>query len=480
MTWPRVRFMAAPSSIAAVRYDCNDLQAAAPRRVVEFDPGVPTLQGDPDSIGQQWGFRSPSLVQRVKGTKAQALAALSALSKEQLRRTNWVMFQLSADTAPVWFKTYRTGYEPLSLERVDVDKTSGRQGRTPDAWEIRVPLVADAFTYGERVTASAVTVGSSLSATNPLQFALPALKGDASTALRVTLTPGTGDVRGVRLVCVCGDDTVVAPVVDIGSSDGFTAGTGTAAGTTSTAALGGSWRVVTIAAGSNNLLQRLSGTVTPPAGRYKVLAKVEATPQNSSTPNRYSFAFGQAVATVATYGTTSMVDTPAFDGTTADTFRGWVDLGEFTFPRNVTTPVDLAATQPPTTWYLKVGTPAGTAGTVRLDALKLIPVDGPTIRATTLLRTTLANSAYYLLSSAAYAMNWDGDTETTWKHTVSTGALLGDEPVYIQTGAYLVADPAAAQNLLITLPDGNASSATGTWSVVVSYYPRYLHLGDGS
>src|SRR4051812_35987491 len=128
-SWPLVKYVDAPATTATVRYDFNDQvpnPATGPaKKVTDFDPGVPTLEGDPDAVGQSWGFRSPSITHTIKATKAQAMAALSAVSREQLRRTNWLLFQPSAAQQPVWFKTYRTSYEPLSLDQVYVRVEGG-------------------------------------------------------------------------------------------------------------------------------------------------------------------------------------------------------------------------------------------------------------------------------------------------------------------------------------------------------------------
>jgi hypothetical protein len=341
-TWPLVKFVDSPSTSATVRFDCNDLNATASRRVVDFDPGVPTLEGDPDAVGQQWGFRSPSVTVRVKGTKAVALAALSALSKEQLRRTNWVLFQLSADTSPRWFKTYRTGYESLSLDRVDVDRTSGRQGRTPDTWEIRVPLVAEAFAYGARVNIPTVQiVQAPADLAGPTRYAmryvLPAIQGDAPTNLRVRITPAGGTsidfLAKWLLSCASGDATMAHAIADIGTGDGFTAGTGTGAGAASASYFGGSYRAVSIAAATPNLLNRLTGNLPAvPLGRYKISLRCTL-----PTPTTGRTLLAQMLLTSAgggaAYGPIARFD---LTGAPATVREFWLDLGDFSVPFGIT------------------------------------------------------------------------------------------------------------------------------------------------
>jgi hypothetical protein len=505
-SYPLVKFVDSPAVGATVRLDLNDAAAAASRRVeADFDLGVPTLEGDPDAVGQQFGFRSPRFTVQVKGTKANALAFVSALSKELLRRTNWVMFQLNAATSPVWFRTFRTGYQSLPLDRVFASSTTG--GNAPagyvDVWRVEVPLVADAFAYGARVTQSAVTVGNNSSATNPLRVVLPALKGDAQTGLRVAVNMA-GLASGSPeswLTAVIGADsgTVTDTVVDIGTGDVFTAGSGTSAPSTvgGTAYWGGSYRTVTISAAGGNLLERISGTLAaaPPPGRYKVLLRCQADPINVTTANRYSFAVGQDVNGEKLYASTVFIDTPVpVPSFNAPSFIGWVDLGEIPFPfGNTELPADAPTTAPAPTLSLKVGTPAGVAGTVRLDAIKLIPVSGPKIRKATFLNSKLitgvnpATIGYFGMALATTDTGtWDGDSDVMWGAVTASGVLRNGSPAH--KGGYPVADPSAAQNVLLSFPLSIPSSAgpnlstsvLSTWDVVVSYYPRFLHVGDGT
>jgi hypothetical protein len=452
-SYPLVKFVDSPAVGATVRLDLNDAAAAASRRVeADFDLGVPTLEGDPDAVGQQFGFRSPRFTVQVKGTKANALAFVSALSKELLRRTNWVMFQLNAATSPVWFRTFRTGYQSLPLDRVFASSTTG--GNAPagyvDVWRVEVPLVADAFAYGARVTQSAVTVGNNSSATNPLRVVLPALKGDAQTGLRVAVNMA-GLASGSPeswLTAVIGADsgTVTDTVVDIGTGDVFTAGSGTSAPSTvgGTAYWGGSYRTVTISAAGGNLLERISGTLAaaPPPGRYKVLLRCQADPINVTTANRYSFAVGQDVNGEKLYASTVFIDTP-------------VPVPSFNAPSFIGC--------------------------------------GPKIRKATFLNSKLitgvnpATIGYFGMALATTDTGtWDGDSDVMWGAVTASGVLRNGSPAH--KGGYPVADPSAAQNVLLSFPLSIPSSAgpnlstsvLSTWDVVVSYYPRFLHVGDGT
>lgn len=504
MTYPQVKFVDSPAVAATVRLDLSDGTATASRRVeADFDLGVPTLEGDPDAVGQVFGFRSPRFTVQVKGTKANALAFVSALSKEMLRRTNWVMFKLNAATSPVWLRTYRTGYQPLSLERVYGNTTTGGNASAgyQDLWRVEVPLVAEAFAYGALETIAATTVGQNSTSTNPLRIVLPTLKGDAPTGLRVAvnlagISPTTSPESWLIAAIGADSGTVADTVIDIGTGDVFTAGAGTAAGTAGATFWGGSRRVVTISAGAN-LLERISGTLAaaPPPGRYKVLLRCVGDAVSSSVANRYTFAFGTNVNGEKIYGPTVYVDTPQPIATFgAQFFMGWVDLGDFTFPFGGGGLPDAAsATAPAPTISLKVGTAGSIAGTVALDAIKLIPVDGPKVRHATCLVSKLISGVnitgpWYtgMQLAPSDTGTWDGDSETMWGTVTATGVLKNGAVSH--KGGYPVADPAAAQNVLLCFPMSNpfdsggqaATAVTNTYDVTVFYHPRWLHIGDGT
>lgn len=493
-TWPLVKFVDSPSTSATVRFDCNDRQLG--RTVASFDPGVPTLEGDPNAVGQTWGFRAPSIAQRIKGTKAVALAALSALAREQLRHTNWVMFQLDNATSPVWFKTYATGYQPLTLDRAYVRATDGGKVALPDTWEITVPLVAEPFAYGARVVLPTVTVANSLSASNSLRYVLPAIKGDAPTGLRVKITPqGAGGYGASWLVgCIAGETSMTDTVYDIGVGDGMAPGSAmTSAPSTvgGTSYLGGSYRTWTNTTTISMVLvlQAVLSPVPAP-GRYRVLLRCELDPVSSSVPQTYGFRFAQLPGGYSIANPDVFVTTPNEVAGTAYTFQGWVDLGESSFPVNqVPVPADVGVLTPASPLITLSMNKGNSAALARIDAIKLIPIDGPYVRSASLLKVTtenLFNGFFGTGFDSTMALTVDADETLLWKTLVSGGAILPLPGTC--KGGYPIADPAAPRNLLFCFPTGRglsssttaATAAASTWNVDISYYPRYLHIGDGS
>lgn len=506
-SYPLVKYVDAPATTAVVRYDFNDQAATPAKKVTEFDPGVPTLEGDPDAVGQSWGFRSPQIVHTIKGTKAQAMAALSAVSKEQLRRTNWVLFKPSAAQQPVWFKTYATGYQPISLEQVWVRPDGGGQVALPDTWKITVPLVADAFAYGARETIPTVQmVQSPADLAGPtryaMKYALPAIKGDAPTPLRVTITPdtatGVSSPETAWLVgCVSGSAAMSEAVAEIGTGDGFTGGT--VATTDASSWFNGSHRTFSVAAGPGTFSILLSGPLPNlPFGRYKVVMRNEL--DGSTTLDKeVLFKFGTVADSNSevAYGQTATVTNPA--NSIARVRRGWADLGEFSVPASFAVTSE-AITGLPTLaagtnqFKLQVAVPDGTATTFRLDAFRFIPVGGPDVAAATFLATSWPYPnypGYFSSTTTTNAVTWDGDAEVSWI-TASGGTvgLVGSSQTL--KGGFPVADPAAAVNWLYAIAaDHGRTAATATTTVTVtsrdslvsvdiSYYPRFLYVGDGT
>jgi hypothetical protein len=481
-SWPLVKFVDSPSASATVRFDCNDRQAAAPRKATVFDPGVPTLEGDPGSPGQQWGFRSPSLTVLIKGSKAAALAALSLLAREQLRRTNWVLVQLSKDTQPLWLKTYRTGYESLSLDRVYVRTSDGGRELLPDTWEVRVPLVAEAFFYGARVTHSAVTVTQSPTGTNPMKVVLPAILGDAPTPLRVAVTPASGTTGQFQdqwqIGCISGSSTLTDGIL------GAAAMTSVGASTVQSGAayFNSQYRQVTtwISAG---LTVYLTGTMpTLPRGRYELQMRCAMdgiADVDKSYTFRVTFLDSNGFAMGKGQPTTVVIPgkAVAFD------YRGWVSLGEFPVPfgAGASVPDGVTVTTAGAAFGIDMKADDST-GTVRVDAIRAIPISGPTVSSANLLTANLGIRPI----SGTMIGTWDGDEETYWSTTSANALREADASL---CGGFPVADPAAEKNMLIltalmtTSQGGNPNEITypgASVQVVVSYQPRYLNPGDGS
>lgn len=491
-TWPLGRFVDRPALDALVRYECNAADASAPRRMTsDFTLGAPTLDGDPDAVGVSWGFRSPSFTQRVKGPKRAALEALAGLSRELLRRTNWFEFKLDQQTPSVWLKVYRSSYSPLSLSRVYVDTRTGDETffdedespdgglyrPVPDTWEIEVPLIADPFLYGARETLGPVVITQSATGDHPMRWVLPPLKGDAPAPLRVSVDPdqpATFDVAQWLLACTSATAEITDPVLDVGIGDSFDtylphpgqAGDGY---------IGGSYRPFDLGTNPADpsvfLLAHDIPDLCP--GRYRALMRVEL----DANLNTFDMYFRRTKNITATPGPTTTHHLPQNSGT----HRVWINLGEVS-----TTGAGLPEDMQSFNSMLRLiimGWASATPAAIRVDAVKLVPLDGVTF-ATTLLDVT--NPASSQTAIGDYTDVYDGDTSTYWGIDPDGNIAFPSEKL---SGGFLTADPHAAINVLTVMAinpgvlyGDNSSSITAvgaTSTVSVSYHPRYLHLpGD--
>jgi hypothetical protein len=210
-----------------------------------------------------------------------------------------------------------------------------------------------------------------------------------------------------------------------------------------------------------------------------LLAYGPAWPDTAANIKTYIFRF-------STYGTTVSVPVGTSGGG-AVTQQGWVDLGEIPFPQGVVDiPADATGLTMPTTipFELYVGTSDNSAGTVRADAIKFTPVTGQSVSQATIAKTFLRA----IPSLANYKVTWDGVSETMW---LSDGSNVVNGGMTAEVkGQFPVADPAAPKNLLVMMATKSPLTSAHTTSfntgrkrqstAVVSYYPRYLHIGDGT
>lgn len=485
--YPSLQFVSAPSSTAVLRYDFNADDSGARCSVLgagDLDLGTPSFSGEPEGVGADYGYRSMRFVQRIQGSKAVALSRQSALARELLRPTNWLRFQWNPLLQPVYFRTYRGEPGSLGVEH----------GDTADAWDITVPLVAEGFAYGARVTIpSALMVQAPADLTTPTRYAmsytLPPIKGDAPTGLRVTVTPDAGSNAASTesswlIASHSGESYMSLPVASIGTGDAFTAVTGVSAGVSDAAYFGGSYRTITINSGAN-IVERFRGTLPAvPIGRYKVLMRIEADAA-ASTTKPFVFYLGYPdTVNGPTWVSKVTHKVGLVTIGSAQTFQGWVDLGEINLPTaGAFIPPDLAGA---TTAYtagvtIAAGTADGSAGTVRVDALKLLPVDGPSVIATSILKPSWATRQTALANGSAGT--FDADTQMIWQQV---GPILQSAPRAV--GSFPYADPRAPRNVVTVMATSRGYISSTPWitslaaqsTLDISYNPRWLYVGDGT
>lgn len=472
--YPIVMFMSAPDVAATVRFDCNVRSSTDRVHVLpDFDPGVPQLEGEPDGVSVEYGLRTLSFTLRIEGPKATALATQSALARELLRTENWLYVQLSDDVAPVWFRLYRAEPGALSFAEVyDIDSLH-------DVWDISMSLPAASFAYGERVTLGAVTVNNNPAhVTNPCSYTLATVLGDAPTPCRIQINPSNAAaMAGFRWMIAHAalDAAYTAVFWQVGASDGWTAGTDTGASAADVDYSNGSYRAVTFA--TPTMATRLSGSApsTPTRGRYKVLVRIA----RSDTTSKFSMRFGQNVGAAYIYGDTVVMDRAS---STATEHATWVDLGDFTFPRGVgQVPDSLTATVPTPSVSLQMARDSG-SGSAYIDCFALIPVD---IKGQTQSSVLFSEFTRVGIDTSGGLGVWDGDEEAFWAFNSSAGLFT---PMPEIRGGYPQLVPGATNKLHVLqqvmggkpfFNEDASDDISVSASLVVSYYPRWLWIGEG-
>ncbi|GAA1909418.1 hypothetical protein GCM10009737_08360 [Nocardioides lentus] len=509
LAWPRVRFVDAPRPDARVRFDFydtdpdGDVDGGGERVVTSvadegWSLGVPSLVGDPDGIGAVYGTRELAFTLAVEGPRTLAVAKQSELAREILRRRNWLLFQLDADTAPVWFHTYRSQPGELSFSEVYVDDPTGT-----DLWQITVSVDAEPFAFGERRTEQPIIVGND-PATGGCRVLLPPVHGDAPAPARVSVrafgvdgagVSGMGGSRWLLGTVAHTDETAWTPrgpIMLLPGGDRFAA-TSDGARVTGSRYAGGSgitWPAPGAEpAGDADLWRALtSPAVTLPVGQWRVLARVVREAAGTT---------GTVRARLAVPGSTRYSDTDTVAITPVATrgadFATWTDLGVVSLPAGLD-PLDggdAVADLPDTIPVTVVVGGSRTGGSSRLtvDALMLCPVDGPGV-ADSVGSVTGVSTLVTVFADAGPgdegATVWDSDDETAWR-TGPAGFLDGVPGPHL--GGFPHLHP-GVDNTLVVLqqvvdgPPGHnwvlaTDRLTASTEVTVSYHPRWLWIGDG-
>lgn len=501
--WPAVKFVDAPATTANVRLDLSTSSVyVSPEG---FSLGVPSFEGDPGSVGVEYGYRELSLVVRVTGSKTAALAVLQTLARELLRTEgNWLLFQLQPTSAPVWFKTYRGQPGDLSLEAV-YDQSTGQNlpdrwdipgdvsyddvygqstGQTiPDLWEITVPLSADGFAWGARVTHAVATVSNNpAAATNPCFLTMPAIKGDAPAPARIAASvSATLDQSDIMWSIAPVPATYTAPIVwPIGTGDGATAGTDTGAAVSNSAYSGGSYRPITFATNAS-MVTRLTGSAPAavPVGRYLVMMRVA----RSDTASTFAMRFGYTGLGGADIAGSKTVTLDRGTSTTAG-YATWANMGVFSFPKFLTD-LDVPGFNFAPGYVIQAQRLSG-GGQLHLDAIMLVPVELKDAEGAG--RTLFSRFHAFGLQSGDQVAYWDGDTEAFTRVNgfgvvdsgVQPSALDGEFPMVHpgQTNVlHVLQQTRLGSGYFGTLDNSDAISRSTT--VTASYHPRYLYLrGD--
>lgn len=284
--YPLIQFVETPDVDATVRHDWNPGgEADVPASGLSL--GTPSRQGDPGAFNPDWRWRQIQLTQRVNDYKSGALATLSSLEGECLRRTNWLLFRLSEMSPPVWAKTYQS---PIGPTAFDTMYSASDDAKT--VLSVPVTLDADPWLLGAEESFTATILTTVAGTATEQQIVLPAIKGDFQTPISLAFEPGVGGVvPGKAFVSVAPQETTTL----------------------------NRWAVTAEASGSSALASA-PAAIAP--GRYKVLAY-----QAANVPLRFGWAPDNVLANTVWNDTSEPLD----NITAYVPAATWQDLGEVEF-----------------------------------------------------------------------------------------------------------------------------------------------------
>jgi hypothetical protein len=453
MTYPLVRFVDAPDPAAVIRFDFNAAGTWADDETWPehdgFSLGAPAFEGDPDAYGVEYGYRELGFNLLVDGSATLAARTMGRLSRELQRRDNWLLFQLSAESDPVWFKTYRSQPGELSLEHVYVEDASNLYG-------ISVSLAADPFAYGERVTLPAVSISNDpIAAGNPMRYELPPIVGDAPAPLRVAVTPSAA--------AALSSGTMLLAVNSLEPGQGF--------GHTLATASGAGGNLLQL--GTDTTLQASTGAVDGTAARVAFTDATMATRVSFLTSmwvGRYRVFVRLKVSDSSTVLAIKHGETAATQLPTSSAWR-WVELGNAHIPYGNAVSVDSSLSGFADGGVTVDVQRVSGSGTVDIDAVVLLPAR----QTGDVGNTSTAVASGNPTGVDATQMIVNGEHEITLTAS-ATGTLVNMTRANAVSGGYPLARPGADNHLFVMQAFTTTDDIARTASLAISYLPRFLYL----
>jgi hypothetical protein len=387
-----------------------------------------------------------------------AATQLQALMRELDRPTN-ILRLIPGTTAPVFFRTYRSGPDGIDYDPVNR--------------EVTVSLLAEPFAYGLEEVLSAVVVNNNPAAgSNGLFLDITAPKGDVETPLFLTVSNGvvaTGRRRSALAVRRRGtpsatpfflqaESMTLAANVTLPGNDAGMSGSGS------------NYARISYT-GTTALTQRLStGTRHPSTastdarGIYRVFARIR---QNTGADvHTMRLRWGGADVQI----TNTTVAVPVDTGPSAPTIK-MIDLGLVQIPAGAD-PVErgLSGVELVTEGvFLAVdaGRTSG-SGTLDVDYLLLLPVDDRTMYVDWPASATVTD--FFVHGGAqpeVYARNASGQITSTQAITIAgTGLMITPN---VTNRVFFHRDVGTGTSVA-----GTGDSVSATTTLTPSYYPRYL------
>jgi hypothetical protein len=387
-----------------------------------------------------------------------AATQLQLLMRELDRPTNVLKLQ-AGTTAPVFFRTYRSGPDAIDWDPVNREAT--------------MSIMAEPFALGLEETLSGVVVNNDPAAgSNGLFLDITSPKGDVETPLFLTVSSGVvGTGRRRSALSVRRRGTPSATPLFLQAESMSLAAAVTLPGADATMSGGGSSYARIAYSGTTALVQRLSTTTRFPStasvdarGTYRAFVRVR---QNTTTDiHTMRLRHGGADVQV----TNSTVTLPQDVGPGAPT-RKMIDLGLVQIPTGYD-PVErgMSGVQLATEGVflaIDAGRTSG-AGTLDVDYLMLLPVDDKAMFVDWPENATVTD---FVLeggpSPSAYARNASAQvTSTQAVEIAGTGLMISPG---VTNRVFFHRDVGTG-----TAATGSGDSVTATTTLTPSYYPRYV------
>lgn len=406
----------------------------------DFDPGVPTFEAAPDSVGGVYGFREASFKVVLKGAYSAVAASQQAIAQQLVAARNWLMLDMGGTSKKMFLRTHRTAQASLAWQQSDFGE-----------WELPVALQCDPFICGQREDLATHTVANGVTGTD-FMYSVTGIKGDAPAPTVIWTPTLWSTFQPAFLGC-----STVAPVF----IEAETGANGTATtSVTATATYSNSAGKLFTPTGTSNT-DRITGLTIPagtPAGAYRVFARVKK-----------SVAGDVFTASFAVTGLALAAD----DFTTqADTEFQIVDMGLFSVPEANAGYAGVLATAAISINIVSARV-SGT-GTLGFDWFALVPASGET--------TTEGWGSPQAGTTGSFV--FDSRTSDTYSTTNASGPFdptvavpLLDNGVQPK-GGFPRLWPGVTNYLTYLRTD--PIPLTTTTSLRGSYWPQYLHIRPDS
>lgn len=459
-----LRFVDSVSASATTRLDLNDDTAVLHVREVQWNP--PRLRRSvSQNMMRDGGHAGPSsydlrtlvLTFDVIASSVDTLAThLQALTRELDRETNWLMYQPTGATHPVFFKTYRSDIAGF----VDVPAAVAFR-------QLTVEIVTDPHAIGLLETVNVGTVPNDPADSGGNYFDLTSIKGDVTTPLilKDTAANDIWHVLAVRRTGTPSDMTYFVQAEDCTAD-------------TDTSNPGGGPDAAMSGSGTNNYLRTTFGTTT--ALQFRVTWSPSLSiAQQEAMRGRFRLLVvvrpsgGLSTMTLeARYGWNGDVST-AGQVTVSGAARQVVDLGFVEFGQQFQAGYSADALgQSDITIYLKAAR-SGAVENLDWDGFYLLPADDETAIIQASMNASTDDWIYDGVNQRSFGVATGADPFTTataqvtsLRHSVS-GSFLTVAPGVTNRIFYVRGQSAVGTTL------NGALDKTSDGNVTAYYYPLY-------